>query len=439
MEAVHQSLDSDLQALRRGDLAGARELHLPGLAEFPREIFGLADTLELLDLSGGSLSRLPEDLGRLSKLRVLFCSGNQFEQLPEALGDCGSLTQIAFRSCGLRIVPEQSLPPNLRWLTLTENRIERLPVALGARPRLQKLMLAGNALADLPDSLADAPSLELVRLSSNFFESLPPWLARLPKLAWISWNGNPLERDLAPAVAAAPVLWADLDIGERLGGGASGHVHRAAWRAGEGDPVPVAVKLFRGAMTSDGAPSAEIATCLAAGQHPNLTAALGRLSDHPEGRDGLLMPLLPAHWRPLAAPPSLQTCSRDVYADDLRLSAAAALRIARGVASATAHLHARGLLHGDLYAHNVLWDGVDGEAALGDFGAASVLPADDEGGLWRRTEIRALGLLLEEVLTRCAPTPSETPALQELARDCVRPDAARRPAIDDVVETLNRL
>lgn len=40
------SLDT-LTQLRRGALAGARELRLPscGLTEFPREIFGLATTL----------------------------------------------------------------------------------------------------------------------------------------------------------------------------------------------------------------------------------------------------------------------------------------------------------------------------------------------------------------------------------------------------------
>ena len=36
---------------------------------------------------------------------------------------------------------------------------------------------------------------------------------------------------------------------------------------------------------------------------------------------------------------------------------ATALRMARGIASAVAHLHARGILHGDLYGHNILWNG----------------------------------------------------------------------------------
>jgi hypothetical protein len=59
-------MGTDLEALRRRDLAGATELRLnAGLAEFPREIFGLTDRLEVLDLSGNLLDRLPEDMGRL--------------------------------------------------------------------------------------------------------------------------------------------------------------------------------------------------------------------------------------------------------------------------------------------------------------------------------------------------------------------------------------
>jgi Protein tyrosine and serine/threonine kinase len=433
---THQ--ESDLEMLRRGDLAGARRLRLPGLTEVPPEVFGLADTLELLDLGGGALTSLPPEMGRLHKLCILFCSGNRFRVLPPALGDCQSLSQISFRACGLREIPGEALPPNLRWLILTENSIERLPTALGERRLLQKMMLAGNRLRELPASLADATSLELVRLSCNRFEAFPRWLARLPKLAWISWSGNPLERNLAPMTAVASAHWADIDLGERLGGGASGDVYRAGWRrpADNAEPVPVALKVFRGAMTSDGLPEAEIATCLAAGQHTNFSAALGRLSEHPECKEGLLMRLLPAAWHPLAAPPSFATCSRDVYSAELRLSPAAAMRVAGGIASAATHLHARGILHGDVYAHNVLWDGGEGGAALSDFGAASVLPLAGEGRLWQRTEVRAWGLLLDELLDRCSPAPTGLNELRELVRACVQPDVTRRPLMADVMQSL---
>jgi hypothetical protein len=433
---METSTSNVLQALRRGDLAGARELRLPGLSEFPREIFGLAESLEVLDVSDGALTALPDDMGRLHRLRVLFGSRNKFERLPAALGDCVSLSQIGFRATGLREVPGEALPPLLRWLILTENQVELLPDELGERPHLQKLMLAGNRLRDLPTGMTNATSLELLRLSCNSFEKLPSWLVDLPKLAWISWAGNPLESGLSPSNATL-VPWARLDVRERLGEGTSGRVHRALWnRDGESEGLPVALKLFRAAMTSDGLPEREMAACLAAGEHPNVTTAFGRVAGHPDGADALLMQLLPAHWRALAGPPSLVSCSRDIYDPELRLDPASALRIARGVASAAAHLHARGILHGDLYAHNSLWDGEAGEVALSDFGAACALPEGEEGNAWRRIEVRAWGLLLGELLDRCAPDPVEPAKLRELESACVQPVPSARPLMDEIVGML---
>jgi hypothetical protein len=424
-----------LEALRRGDLAGARELHLnAGLTEFPREIFGLADTLEVLDLAGNALSALPADMARLTRLRVIFCSGNRFERLPPSLGDCPALSQIGFRKTGLREIPGESLPRGLRWLTVTDNALTTLPPALGERPALQKLMLSGNRLDALPESLAGAGQLELLRLSANAFTGLPPWVTRLPRLAWLAYAGNRFD-PMPDAASFAMIDWRHLQSEAVLGEGASGLVHRALWQPpGDAAPQAVALKVFKGRMTSDGLPEREMAACLAAGAHPHLTFALGRLTGHPEGLDGLAMPLLPADWRPLAAPPSLASCTRDVYDLDLRLTPEAALRLASATALATAHLHARGLLHGDLYAHNTLWDGTTGDGVLSDFGAAASLPADEQGLALQRIEVLAWGILLGELLDRTARAPA---GLQALHRHCVATDPTTRPLMADVVAALS--
>ena len=104
---------SRLEALRRGELAGASELNLSraGLTEMPNEVFDLADSLEILDLSHNALTRLPDDLGRLRRLRILFCSGNRFTRLPPALGCCMALRQIGFRGSHVQEIPAESLPP----------------------------------------------------------------------------------------------------------------------------------------------------------------------------------------------------------------------------------------------------------------------------------------------------------------------------------------
>lgn len=125
--------DTTLAALRSGELKGITRLDLAcNLQDFPREIFALADTLEILNLSGNALDALPDDLPRLSKLRVLFCSGNRFTRLPEVLSSCVHLEMVGFKSNSIREVSAAAISPGLRWLILTDNQIQRFPTPSAA-------------------------------------------------------------------------------------------------------------------------------------------------------------------------------------------------------------------------------------------------------------------------------------------------------------------
>ena len=413
-----------LTLLRAGKLSGITRLDLScRLGEFPREIFDLADSLEVLNLTGNRLSDLPDDLSRLKKLRVLFCSENDFRHVPPVLAECAGLSMIGFKSN--RIEQVEALPASLRWLILTDNCIDRLPASLGNCLPLQKLMLSGNRLESLPDEMAACTNLELVRLAANRFEALPPWLLDLPKLAWLAFAGNPCSP--SPAVAAEGIGWRDLQLGEKLGEGASGVIHAARQFS---DDLAVAVKIFKGGMTSDGLPDSERNACLAAGPHPHLIPVLGDLLGHPEGLSGLVMERISAEFRALAGPPSLATCSRDVYGADERFSPEVALRIARAMASVAAALHGKGILHGDLYAHNILRNDA-GHALLGDFGAASFYPRAESA--FERLEVLAFGRLLGELLDRC---PQEAPLLRALQARCESPIVSDRPSFADVQSAL---
>lgn len=406
-----------LQQLRSGALAGAQRLSMRcGLTEFPREIFALADTLEILDLTGNALSSLPDDLHRLHKLRILFCSDNQFTELPSSIGACAVLSMVGFKANQIRHVPAAALPPQLRWLVLTDNQIEELPGALGERPQLQKLMLAGNRLRALPASMAQLHNLELLRIASNQLDKLPDWLLSLPRLTWLAYAGNPFceqHEDALVHTPSAAISWPALTLRDKLGEGASGVIYRADWQHDAGDAgLPVAVKLFKGAMTSDGSPLSEMAACLGAGAHPNLIPILGHVEDHPDGAHGLVMSLIPPAFGNLAGPPSLDSCTRDIYADGKHFDLPTALSIARGIAAAAAQLHAHGILHGDLYGHNILHD-QHGNTLLGDFGAASFYdPAGPQADALQTPEVRAFGNLLEELLDRSDSAPTTLRTLQ---------------------------
>jgi len=428
-----------LAQLKTGQLAGITRLDLScGLTEFPREIFELADSLEILNLSGNALSSLPDDLHRLPHLRVLFCSDNLFTELPVCLGQCAKLSMIGFKANQISHVPAAALPPQLRWLILTDNRISQLPDELGQRPLLQKLMLAGNHLAHLPESLAQCTNLELIRIASNRLTHLPAWLLALPSLTWLAYAGNPVEiaEEVAPDDTTPNIPWSELEMAEVLGEGASGVIRKALWTP---SAQPVAVKLYKGTITSDGSPLHEMQACIAAGLHPNLIKVEGRVVGHPEAQAALVMDLIDPSYRNLAALPSLASCTRDIYEPSTRFSLEVALRMAQGIASVAAHLHRHGITHGDLYGHNILWNEV-GDCLLGDFGAASFHATADtlQTRALQRIEVRAFGVLLGELLERIDTGLNDATRqlLEGLQARCCQPEVLARPSFEDVEALL---
>lgn len=394
--------DDTLAQLKAGKLQGTKQLKLSAqLTQFPAEIFDLADSLEILDLSGNALTELPSDLYRLKKLRILFCSNNQFTHLPEVLGQCENLSMIGFKANQIKHIAESAIPTQtLRWFIVTDNALATVPHALGECSKLQKLMLAGNQLISLPASLANCHALELLRISANQFETLPEFLFDLPKLTWLAYAGNPfcnaIEQTLISQHHIQHIDWQTLTLQQVLGEGASGVTYQALMQ-NKNVQESVAVKLFKSGLTSDGLPRCEMHANMLAGEHPNLVGVKGVIHNHPQGVAGLVMPLLDADLKVLAKPPSYESCTRDVYANDLTLTPQQAEFILKGITQAAEHLHAHGLMHGDLYAHNILCG--DEKVVLSDLGGASFLPLHNPELKQKilKLEARALAVLAEEL------------------------------------------
>jgi hypothetical protein len=387
-----------LEGLRAGEYNGLNRVKIPsGLTEFPLEILQLSDSLEILDLSGNPLSELPEDISRLHKLKIAFFSDCSFKVFPKQLAQCVSLEMIAFKGNNMTEIPEDAFPPKLRWLILTNNQIAVLPKSIGNSHRLQKCMLAGNLLTSLPEEMANCKKLGLLRLSSNRLPALPTFLLSLPELSFLSFAGNPCT----PSVEDNPVLedisWSSLEVHQLLGEGASGIISKGTWKT-PGGPKDVAIKIFKGEVTSDGSPADEMAACITAGSHPNLIDPIGKIHEHPESKRGLLLELIPPHYTNLGLPPTLQTCTRDSFQPGTVFPAEKCKLILISIVSAAAHLHERGIAHGDLYAHNILID-ENGHALLGDFGAATVYQSQHEHAeTLQRLEVLAFGHLVEDMM-----------------------------------------
>lgn len=392
-----------LEQLKSGQLNGIKRLQLSdGLTEFPLEILELADSLEILDLSGNQLSDLPVELSQLTNLRIIFASNNLFTHLPDVLGTLPKLEMVGFKTNQIKTVSEQSLPTQLRWLILTDNEIEALPISLGERPRLQKLALAGNKISVLPDSMENLSNLELVRLSANQLTEFPEFLIKLPKLAWLAFAGNPFCKHPSSLDSVPAVSSQSYSLNQVLGQGASGVISHASWLNSDFDlPQEVAVKVFKGEVTSDGYPHDELEACLQAGHHNNLVKSIAQVEE--QDYLALVMELIPSSYYNLGLPPTLETCTRDTFPEGFELPLSQIDNIVTQMIDVFNHLHDNKVCHGDLYAHNTLVN-EQGQMIFGDFGAATIygyLNEEQQQGI-RRIEARALKYFIDDLLTVCA-------------------------------------
>ena len=158
-----------------------------------------------LDLFGSDLSALPSSLPELlPNLSIMFCAKNKFTEIPALIGWCKNLQvratnyvhglhweqekpvisllesslpsflpqMVSFKSNQIECIHPEALRPQMRWLILTDNKLEFFPWTIGRCEILQKLMLSGNRLKAIPDEISYCKNLELVRLASNQLEQV---------------------------------------------------------------------------------------------------------------------------------------------------------------------------------------------------------------------------------------------------------------------------
>lgn len=413
-----------LEQLRSGKLRGIKQLTISeNLSSFPQEIFELSDTLEILDLSNNSLSYIPDEIKKLKKLKIAFFSNNLFTSVPSAFKECENLYMLGFKANQIEQFDEDILPLGISWLILTDNKLKSLPNSIGKLTKLQKFAVAGNQLRSLPDTMAECKNLELVRLSANQLQEIPSWLLKLPKLSWLAFSGNPCS--ISPEIESKEIAHEDLEVKELLGQGASGEIFKGYSKELDKD---VAIKFFKGAVTSDGYAKDEINACMSVGEHPNLIKVFAKIKG--DERLGLLLEFIPPAFENLGNPPNFDTCTRDTYDENQKFSIEDIKKIAKAIVSAASHLHEKALMHGDLYAHNILIND-EHSCYLGDFGAASFY--DKHNRDFEKLEVRAFGCLLEDLLSLCSERKSkEYESIEKLRARCMSEDVDSRPLFSEI-------
>ncbi len=346
---------------------------------------------------------------------------------------------FGIRNNKIKIFEENSLPLSIKWLILTDNELTSLPESIGDLKLLQKFMLSGNKLSFLPESISKCSNLELLRISANEFKTFPKTILSLPKLSWFAYGGNPFcKKHVNSKIDLKIVDWNELELKQLLGEGASGTIYKSIYQKKE-----VAIKIFKGNITSDGLPQEEMDINISIGKHENLTNVLAQVINHPERKDILMLELISPTFFNLGLPPTFESCTRDVYPNDFKLSVKSILNILYSMSKACEHLHKRGIIHGDFYAHNIMID-KDSNTILGDFGGASYYEKNDSeiSLILERFEVRAFGCLIEDLLNLLIYDEKNGDIINSLLKlqlSCTFEVSGRRPLFRQISEELNGL
>jgi len=354
---------------------------------------------------------------------------NKFTEVPEVIGQCPKLQMISFKSNKITQIHPEALQPQMRWLILTDNQIKSIPTTIGRCSNLQKCMLSGNLLEELPSEISKCHSLELIRLASNRLKKPPMELLKLPKLSWVAFSSNPFLIDEGNASGMEEMHLKvfddenldDASKGIELGKGASGITRQYTLGIKdngikEETQVDVAVKEYYSSITSDGNPQEERKVAMIASSLgcTSLVKVFGRTKN-----GNLIMELL-KDYNVLAGPPSLESCSRDVYEEGMKISNERAVALVGHLLQALTKLHEVGICHGDFYGHNILTSTADeNHAWLTDFGAAFIYDVKSNyGKLIEGAERRAFSHLVSEVRDVMAENSSFKDRLGEFAHLC---------------------
>jgi Leucine-rich repeat (LRR) protein len=181
-----------------------------------RNIASLKD-LQILDLEGNTISKIPDTICQLRRMRILLLGDNHLDTLPwkslEKMGDLyqldissnklegdllptddeitfSSLSNLDLQSNSLSTLPSNLHLPSLTQFNATQNCLLSTGTFFTTTPRAVHISLAQNQLAAIPDGIVHLAYLRSLDVSNNIIEHIDPRLGLLDGLTTFMWMGN---------------------------------------------------------------------------------------------------------------------------------------------------------------------------------------------------------------------------------------------------------
>nr|XP_033330545.1 chaoptin-like isoform X1 [Megalopta genalis] len=163
----NKSLSGIADSLRSLDLS------YNALEDVPFEAFRELRKLDWLNMHSNHVTTLDGDWGRIKDtLTNVFFGDNSIIEIPKVFATFKALVWLNLDNNNIEDLSQDSLPPNMRTLSLNSNLLKRFPSPLRTLKHLTWLYLRGNDMKSLELPDFESSSLELVDVSENCIESV---------------------------------------------------------------------------------------------------------------------------------------------------------------------------------------------------------------------------------------------------------------------------
>ena len=162
------------------------------LTEIHPVVLGMTH-LHTLRLIGHQFTVLPYEVGdKLTNLTCLSLSNNKLRRLPENIGKLTKLTSLNVLKNELEVLPRSiCMLKSLTSFECANNQLKGLPEDFGSLQALPRVVLELNELETVPASVGRL-GCEILQLSTNNIRELPPSIGKCPALHTLYINNNRL-------------------------------------------------------------------------------------------------------------------------------------------------------------------------------------------------------------------------------------------------------
>ncbi len=163
-----------LKNLKKLSLINIRSYSDPfGHWNLPESIFKLG-LLEELTIASCSISKVPQNIGDLQRLKKICLQANNIEVLPLSLFTIKNLIEFDCGSNKIKEIPEEiEFLINLEKLVLWTNHIKKIQESKSKLTKIKSIIISNNHLVEVPECIGHLPNLERLFIDIRSLKKLP--------------------------------------------------------------------------------------------------------------------------------------------------------------------------------------------------------------------------------------------------------------------------